>query len=61
MSSIFGGTLCVCVYLKIKPTQLFKGVLYHKMMQHGIKLNTKHQYDTINNFVNSNLKSIIFW
>ena len=51
----------MCVYLKLNPTQLFKGVLYLKMMQHGIELSTKHPYDTINNFENSNLKSIIFW
>ena len=39
---------------------MFKGVLYRKMMQHGIKLSTTHPYDTIDNFENSYLKSIIF-
>ena len=31
-----------CVYLKQKPSQLSKCLLYRKMMQYGIKLSTKH-------------------
>ena len=49
-----------CVYLKTKPNQLSKCALYRKMMQYGIKLSTKHRSETINNFENSYLKSIIF-
>ena len=30
------------------------------MMHYGIKLSTKHPSETNNNFVNSNLKSIIY-
>ena len=30
------------------------------MMQYGIKLSTKHQSETNNNFENSDLKSVIF-
>ena len=44
----------------IKNNQLSKGALYHKMMQYGIKLCTKHPSETNNNFENSNLESIIF-
>ena len=47
------------VYLKQKPNQLLKCALYRKMMQHGIKLSTKHPSETNNNFENSYLKSII--
>ena len=36
-----------------------KGVLYRKMMQYGIKLDTKHPSETNNNFENSYLKSVI--
>ena len=39
-----------CVYLKIKPNQLSKGALYHKMMQYGFKLSTKHPPETNDNF-----------
>ena len=49
-----------CVYLKITPNQLSKGALYHKMMQYGFKLNTKHPSETNSNFENSFLKSISF-
>ena len=35
-----------CVYLKIKPNQLSGCALYHKMMQYGIKLSTKHPSET---------------
>ena len=34
-----------CVYLKRKPNQLSKCLLYRKMMQYGIKLSTKHLSD----------------
>ena len=50
----------VCVYLKIKPILLCKGALYHRMMQYGIKLSTKHPSETSNNFEDSYLKSVIF-
>ena len=46
-----------CVYLKIKPDQLCKGALYHRMMQYEIKLSTKHPSATNNNFENS----AIYW
>ena len=45
-----------CVYLKTKPNQLSMGALYHKMMQYGIKLSTKHQSETNINFKNCYLK-----
>ena len=49
-----------CVYLKIKPKQLSKCVLYHNMMQYGITLSTKHPSthpsETNNNFENSYFK-----
>ena len=45
---------------KIKHNQLSKGALYRKMVHYGIKLNTKHPSETINNFENCYLKSIIF-
>ena len=48
------------IYLKIKPNQLSKCALYRKMVQYGIKKSTKHPFETINNFENSYLKSIIF-
>ena len=35
-----------------------KCALYRKMMQHGIKLSTKHPSETNNNFKNSYLKSV---
>ena len=46
-----------CVNLKIKRNLLSKGALYHKIMQYGLKLSTKHPYETNNNFENSYLKS----
>ena len=49
-----------CVYLKQKPNQLSKCALYHKMMQYGIKLSTKHPSETKTHFEHSYLKSIIF-
>ena len=48
-----------CVYLKIKPNQLYKCALYRNMMQYGFKLSTKHPSETNNNFEISYLKSII--
>ena len=48
----------MCISKK-KHSQLPKGALYRKMMQYGIKLSTKHPYETINNFENCYLKSII--
>ena len=39
---------------------MFKGALYRKMVQYGIKLSTKHPSETFNNFENSYLKSVIF-
>ena len=38
------------VYLKLKHNQLSKGALYHKMMQYGVNLSTKHPTETTNNF-----------
>ena len=50
----------VCGYLNIKPNLLYKGALYRKMMQYGIKLSTKHPSETKSNFENSFLIPIIF-
>ena len=49
-----------CVYLIIKPNQLSKCAIFRKMMQYGIKLSTKHQSETNNNFENYYLKSTFF-
>ena len=49
-----------CVYLKQKPNQLSKCARYHKMMQYGIKLSTKHPSETKTHFEHSYLKSTIF-
>ena len=59
--SILGGTQIAWVYLKIKPDHFFKGALYCKMMQYGIKLSTKHPSETNNNFENSHLKNNHFF
>ena len=50
----------VCVYKKITPNLLSKGALYHRMMQYGIKLSTKHPSENNNNFEISYLKSVMF-
>ena len=44
-----------CVYLKIRPDQLYKGALYRKMMQYGVKLSTNHPSESYNNFNSSHL------
>ena len=49
----------VCVYLK-KHNQLSQDALYRKTMQYGFKLSKKHPSETINNFENSYLISIIY-
>ena len=38
-----------------------KCALYSKMMQYGIKLSKKHPSETNINFVNSYLKSVVFF